>query len=869
VTRVPAIVLLTALVAMTSRAAPGRRPLEAKSSQRQYAPDRDADIHHLALDITPDFNHRTISGQAELTFQPIAKPLEELQLDAIDLDIQSVDSSRKIAAYEVTADHLVITFAAPIPPDTEASVTIRYKAQPEKGLYFRTPEMGYNPGDEHLFTQGEAIDERYWYPGYDSPNEKFTTEITCHVPAGMIALSNGRLVSEEKDPAGLTAFHWSQEKPHANYLVSLVAGYYKKVEDKYKDVPLAFYVPPSDINEAPNSFRDTRDIMEFYENEIGLPFPWAKYYQVLVQDFMEGGMENTSITTLTERTLFTEATENLRSSQGLVAHEMAHQWFGDLVTCKDWSHIWLNEGFATFYAHLYDGHKNGNDSMLYGLYSSARSIFAVSNDVRPIVTREFASPDDIFGYLAYDKGSFILRMLRSQLGDELYRKCILTYLEQHKFGNVVTEDLARVVEELSGRSYDQFFDQWVYHAHYPEIDAGYSWDEKDKLAKISIRQTQETSDQVLLFNFPLAVAFKTSNGIVEQTMTVKDKSQDFYFPLDSAPRIVRLDPHLAVLAKINFNDLPTPMLYAQLEDKDDVLGRLLAIDTLKDSKSHQAVEKLSHALNEDPFYGVRIEAARALQSIHSDESLEALLDSAKQSDARVRNQVMTAIAQFYDVRALEAARKALIDERNPDIEAHSIAALGKYPQAEVRPSLLPLLQSHSYRNNLLDAAIGALAAQNNPADIAPLRDTLKTRKSEMTSRGFSQGLDDLATLALHCDKKDDVRDFILGYVQDKNTSIQTGAIRALGALEDPGAIPALQTFAGASKESATQRAAASALEAIRSARQRGDDLKDLRQTVLDLQKTMQKLRQDLDSLQKKSDAKKSGHAGSAKKSGGQ
>ncbi|HEX3988640.1 MAG TPA: hypothetical protein VHZ30_04355, partial [Verrucomicrobiae bacterium] len=253
-TRKLAIVFIWAALAATSRAAPGGRYPDQWSGQRHYAPDRSAGIHHLALDITPDFQRRTISGTAVVTFQPIAKPLEELQLDAIDLNIQSVTSSAKIQAYEVTADHIVITFADPVQPTTEASVSIHYTAQPEKGLYFRTPEMGYDPGDEHLFTQGETVDERYWYPSYDSPNQKFTTEITCHVPAGMIALSNGRLISEEKDGAGLTAFHWSQEQPHANYLVSLVAGYFKKVEDKYKDIPLALLTPPSEFAEAPNSF---------------------------------------------------------------------------------------------------------------------------------------------------------------------------------------------------------------------------------------------------------------------------------------------------------------------------------------------------------------------------------------------------------------------------------------------------------------------------------------------------------------------------------------------------------------------------------------------------------------------------------------
>ncbi|MGO8698769.1 MAG: M1 family metallopeptidase [Limisphaerales bacterium] len=544
---------------------------ESRPAVRQYAPDRSAGFVHMSLDITPDFKQRAIAATVSYVFKPIAQPLAELKLDAADMTIVSVDGLEKIQAWQVTTDKLVITFDGPIPADKEARVTIHYTAQPEKGLYFRTAEMGYKAGDTHLFIQGEAIDTRYWYPSPDSPNEKFTTEITCHVPDGMIVLSNGRLVSQEKDPAGLTAFHWSQEKPHANYLVSLVAGYFKSVQDKHRDIPLALYVPPSDIAEAENSFRDTRDIMDFFEREIGVDYPWAKYYQVMVQDFMEGGMENTSLTTLTARSLFTSATENLRTSQGLVAHEMAHQWFGDLVTCKDWSDIWLNEGFATYYALLYDGHKNGPDSMLYGAYLTARGIFGVSNDSLAMVRRQYENPDETFGYLAYQKGSYVLRMLRAQLGEDLYRRCIKTYLQRHQYGNVVTEDLSAVIEELSGRSYDQFFDQWVYHAHYPELAASYSWDEKARLAKISIQQKQALSEGLLLFDFPLTIAFNGKSGRVEKTITVKQQSEDFYFPLTEAPAIVRLDPRLEVLAKIDF-DVPAPMLDAQLQTKTTSLA---------------------------------------------------------------------------------------------------------------------------------------------------------------------------------------------------------------------------------------------------------------------------------------------------------
>src|SRR5262249_5706945 len=241
-----------------------------------------------------------------------------------------------------------------------------------------------------------------------------------------------------------------QDKPHANYLIALTAGYFKKVEDEYKDVPLAFYTPASQIGQAMDSFKDTKDIMGFFEREIGVPYPWAKYYQVVVDDFTAGGMENTTLTILTENTLHTTATENLRDSQGLVAHEMAHQWFGDLVTCKDWSHVWLNEGFATFYEQLYDGYKHGHDEMLYRFYESARGIIEQPNQTNAIVRRDYNAPDDVFDYLAYPKGAWVLRMLRSQLGEDLFRRCLQTYVERHKFDNVITEDLHSVIEELSG-----------------------------------------------------------------------------------------------------------------------------------------------------------------------------------------------------------------------------------------------------------------------------------------------------------------------------------------------------------------------------------------------------------------------------------
>jgi hypothetical protein len=187
----------------------------------------------------------------------------------------------------------------------------------------------------------------------------------------MVVLSNGKLVSEDKEPgSGLVGVRWLQDKPHVNYLIALAAGHLKKIEDKFKEIPIALYTPASQIDYAKNTFKDLKDMLGFFEEEIGVPYPWAKYYQVCVDDFHWGGMENTTLTVLNDRTLHPDEFENLRSSQGLIAHELAHQWFGDLVTCKDWAHLWLNEGFATFMATLWQERRLGADDASYSRWRS-------------------------------------------------------------------------------------------------------------------------------------------------------------------------------------------------------------------------------------------------------------------------------------------------------------------------------------------------------------------------------------------------------------------------------------------------------------------------------------------------------------------
>ena len=828
------------------------------SASQRYAPDRAVDIEQFDLDVTPDFKNRRVAGTATFTFRPILKPLGQLRLDAHDLEISNVTAgSSEIAAWQNTDRALIVTFAEPIAAGEQAKLTVTYEAEPKKGLYFRTPEMGYDPGDTHIWTQGESIEARHWFPCFDAPNEFFTSTMTCRVPEAMVVLSNGRKVSDAVDAdSGLRVVKWSQDKPHVNYLITLVAGHFKRLEEKHGDLSMSFWTAPSDFANAANSFRDTKVCMEFFEKEIGVPYPWAKYDQVCVQDFNWGGMENTSQTTLNASTLFSNETENIRSSQGLMAHELAHQWFGDLVTCKDWSQLWLNEGFATYYTHLFAGHKDGLDEMRYGLYRDRKSLTGRSGDTTAMVNRKYNTPKEMFrkyGFLSYGKGSWVLHMLRSQLGPELFRKCVKTYLERHKHGNVVTEDLRSIIEEISGNSFDRFFDQYVFHAHHPELKISYAWDEKTKLAKLSVKQEQKVDANVLLFHVRLPVRFTVDGQALDRSLHITKTAEDFYFRLAKAPSIVRIDPDVTLLAKLSFTP-STALLHAQLADDSDALGRLQAVELLAKRKDKTTREKLKHALQNDPFYGVRIAASRALRGISSDDAFSALIASTDQPNAKVRRQVISDIASQYKPEALAALKQSLAKEKNPAIRARIINGLTGHNDKEARKLINQALDSESFRHQLADAAVSALRKQDIPANIAKIRAALENDGEKFTTNGYASGLRALGYLARNQKKRTDIREFLIGHVNNPKRRVALASIDALGQLGDPRAIAVLEKFTGAAEDDPARKAAEQAVEKLRAGRKPVDDFKNLRRELTSLKQSNSKLIKELDNLKKRFDA---------------
>lgn len=835
----------------------GRLPLGLTLSGRyQYAPVRQVDVLHIKLDVTPDWDAKTVTCTSSITAKPISEPVSVLRLDAIDIRVKEVRcEGGTVSDFVSTRDSLQILFETPLPVGKEFRVDIDYSAQPNAGLYFRTADMGYPESDTHIWTQGEAHEARHWFPCFDYPNERSSTEIICHVPAEMTVLSNGKRMGEHIDAAGLKAVRWLQEKPHVNYLMCLVAGNLTKFEKQHRDIPLGFYTQPTLAEHAPNSFVDTPDIMAFFEKEIGMLFPWVKYDQVTIADFTAGGMENTTLTTLTDGTVFSKATENIRTTRSLDAHEMAHQWFGDYVTCKDWSHLWLNEGFATYYTHLYEGHKFGRDAMLYRLHRDAvGQILNNDKDTKPIVYKEYTDPMQQFDYRSYPKGAWVLHMLRCQLGDDLYRKCIQVYLEKHGLTSVVTDDLRQVIEEQSGRPMDRFFDQWLYHPRHPDLKITYSWIPAQKLAKVTIRQTQPISDDVLLYQFPTKLRFVVDEKVIDHEITVQDAEEDFYVALPAQPKIVRFDPEYTVLASIDF-DMPNDLIEAQVRYQDDMMGRLLAVELLEKRKTKAAVELLKERLNEDTFYGVRIAAARALGKQETDEAIEILSASWRnQTDARVRLEVVNAMLTKFQPSTLFNAMLVLEQESNPAIQSAAIAALAKFHGEPTQSKLIELLDSNSFNDELALAAISAMGRQNDPVYAAPLMKMLRQRGTELRSGAMARLIGTVAKLCEDTDKQSECFDYITTQLDHPKTNVRAAMIAALGDLGDRRGSAILESYADSSNE-VIKRAAERAISSLNEKSPAAPaEVIELRKSLGDLRKETDRIKEEFKALQKQTAA---------------
>jgi aminopeptidase N len=447
-------------------------------------------------------------------------------------------------------------------------------------------------------------------------------------------------------------------------------------------------------------------------------------------------------------------------------------------------------------------------------------------------------------------------MLRSQLGDELYRQCIKTYLERNAFSSVVTEELNEVFEEVTGRSLDPFFDQWVYHARHPDLTVTYKWLPVEKLAHVTVKQTQTANDSVLLFRFPtkLRFIFDDHQEIIDHEIEIDSVEHEFYVPLPDQPSIVRFDPEYTVLANITF-EKPEHMQLAQLENTQDMIGRILAVRGLGKRKTNKGIAALKKTLNEDPFYGVRLEASRTLQRINSDAAFAALRDSLRQDDARVRQRVTSDIGKFVRDETADILSGVIENERNPAIRASAIKAFGRYANEDSRDQLVALLNTDSFGNEIADAAIEAMRRQDDPWYANKIKIALQERESAFYGRSMSSALSAVAWLSRHKKSQDKTRQLLAAYLSHPKETVRLAAIRAFGDLGDLRATALLEPLADADLSSRVKDAAESSLRRLRASTPPvPQEVRDLRERLDSLEDEYEKLRKKLEAIDGKQQA---------------
>jgi len=831
---------------------------DAANQGNRYQPIRHVDVLHIKLDITPDFEQRTVGGTTTIQFSPLRRPVTSIELDAENLTITQVTGSVPVKDFFSTDTSLEIAFQQPIPVGQKVEIQIEHHCQPDGGFYFRTEAMGYPAEDTHCWTQGEPHYARKWFPCFDYPNERSTTEVVCHVPQGMIVLSNGKKLGESIDPqTKLKVVHWRQDIPHVTYLLCVVAGYFDMLEDDSRGIPLRFYVQPSLSEYAPSSFQDTAKIMDFFHREIGVDYPWDKYDQVTIHDFIAGGMENTTLTTLTTKTLYDDSTENIRTSHGLDAHELAHQWFGDYLTCEDWSHLWLNEGFATYYTHLYEGDKNGRDAMLYGLYKDATNrVLTQAKDKKAIVWNKYNSPWEQFDYRAYPKGSWVLHMLRSELGEDLYRNAIQEYLKRNALGTVVTSDLKRTIEQVSGRSFDRFFDQWVFHARFPDLKITHKYLPEKSLAHITIEQTQPISDDVLLFEFPATLAFYCNGKEIRHTEFVSQKKHEWFISLPSKPEFVSFDPDYTLLARVTF-DQPEAQSIVQLEKDENAISRIMAIRALAKKKSDKAIAAIGKALESDSFFGVRVEAAKHLGKIGNEKAIEALVNQLDQQDARVRLAVVEGLGSSYQPEKIETYLAAAQSESNPSIQAAWLKGLAIYHDPVVVAFLNQSIKRQSLHHIIADAASDAMLKSKSPTYFESLAESLAKDHQNYTSRDLRGLLEAVGQMSHIADRRIDGVRAIQPFLNDPRQDVQESAIKALGKTRAEVARPILETFTDEGDAEQLRKAATASLKQIGGETVISpSELGELRKRLKELEDANRKLEGKIEAIEKQSKASK-------------
>jgi len=827
-------------------------PVEPGKETDHYTRDRDFDLQHVKLDLAFDLKEKKISGSAELTLAPI-HALRKLELDAVELAIKRVTLDGKRVAFENTGEKLIVTLERQVREGQPLTLKIAYEAQPKRGLYFVQPEKHYPKKPFQAWSQGESMDNQCWFPGYDFPNDKFTSEVVLRVPERYTALSNGRLEKVTHDKARKEkVFHWVQDVPHPTYLMVVAVGEFDSFEEVVDGTPLTYYVPKGEGAKIKPTFGETAAVLRFFNKAFDCKYPYAKYGQVVILDFMWGGMENTSLTTITDRALIPLDVKEVYDPTGLVAHEFAHQWFGDLVTAKSWEHIWLNEGFASYLDPLYFEAEHGREEFIQAMLLEAEAYFQEDKtNRRPIVTHRFTECEDMFDRNSYQKGAWVLHMLRKVLGDGSFWKALRHYLKKHARESIETSQFKIAVEEATGKSLEWFFQQWLYKAGHPELEAKWTYDEKARLVALTLKQTQKVEGNTPLFKMPYDVHLLYEKGKRSvQTVRLEEAAQTFHLPSPEKPKAVQVDPEEWVLKKVKWEKGKEEWLF-ELANSQDIAPKMLACEELsKHPGDEKVLEGLKNALQTGKFWGLRKAAAKALGALRTEEAKEVLYLGLKDKHGKVRRGAAEALGNYKSEEVAGKLSQFLKQEKNDYVVAEAAKAIGKTYASTAHGFLLEALKRDSHNEVVRNQALAGLAELKEARGLDAAWEMSREGKPILARTAALRAMGQLWEYAPK-EKQDKVLEYLVDCLRDRSHYIRSAAMEGLAAVKDLRAVEALAQQAEGEVLGMTRRTARVCLKRARDKAGQQAQVADLKKDLDSLKDENKTLKNKVASLEEK------------------
>ncbi len=828
---------------MTLDDANGRRAFALPGSTLHYGPDKTVDVEHIDLQLTPDLERCRLDGVCTTTVRALDEPVSVLPLDAVDLEIASAERDGKPLRFTPRGDRLDVHFDPPLAPGQQTTFAITYSVtNPRHGLFFVGPSPEYPHKVRHAWTQCQDENARYWFPCLDYPHEKQTTSVTVAVPKGQFALSNGALI-ERRDEGARTTFRYRQDVPHSTYLMTMVAGPFVEVEQTGASVPVFYYVLPGREADGERAFGKTPQMMALFEERLTTPYPYPRYSQIAVSDFIFGGMENTAATTQTDRTLHDERAHLDFSSDPLVAHELAHQWFGDLLTCRDWSQAWLNESFATFFEGIFREADLGYDEYLYDVFDWVKRYLEEDRGRyrRPIVCNDYRDPIELFDRHLYEKGGAVLHMLRGELGETRFWRSMRRYVRDNAGRNVETIDLIRAIEEATGRNMRAFFDRWVFQGGHPQLRVGAVYDGTRGVLTVTIDQTQKIDAE----NPPFAFDVDLETGERRVRVHVEREHETVTVPLDSEPALVRFDPGAFVLADVTYA-FGVRLAAASLTGDPSIVARIRAGRELVKEGSAQARSAIAAAFESASFWGVLAELAEALGKSHAPWARELLLHVLTHKHPKVRRAVADALGEFKEAGVAEALIVPARDDRSYFVQHAALHALGKTRDERAFKILRDAARGTSWNGTVESGAALGLGELRDVRATPLLVELTKAGKDEAVRRSA------LLALARQADVLESERaaadDAIARALDDAGFAVVRGATLAAERMADKHFLDALDRLAENAFDGRLRREATEAAARIREAQKTPAQVTGLRTDLDALRDEQRKLQEKLEAL---------------------